>query len=116
MSEARDSYDIIGDAVHEYWRENYPCDVVAFFWQKYDFEPDTQWQWCEEVITCTSSNIDRAGIEFLDDFCEGQTCVKDVRIVPLSDVTEFYTKHNFEREEGEDDWDCSSNHNDSVQG
>lgn len=96
MDEARDSYDIIADAVREYWKLNYPCDVVAFFFQKYEHERDNEWEWCEEVITCTSSNIDRAEIEFLNDFCEGQTCVKDIHIVPLYEVTGYYTKHNFE--------------------
>lgn len=90
-----DSYDIVGEAVHKFWEEEYPCDVVAFFYQKYDFEPDTRWQWCEEVITCTSSDIEYAVIEFLDDFCEGQTCVKDIRIVPLHEVISFYTEKHF---------------------
>lgn len=93
-----DSYDIVAEAVRKYWEENFPCDVVAFFGQKYDFEPDTAWEWCEEVITCTSSDPDRAEIEFLNDFCEGQTCVKDLHIVPLHEVTGYYTEKHFAEE------------------
>lgn len=98
-----DSYDIVAEAVRKYWEENYPCDVVAFFFQKYDFESDIRWEWCEEVITCTSSNIDRAEIEFLNDFCEGQTCVKDLHIVPLHEVTGYYTEKHFTEEEADGD-------------
>ena len=93
-----DSYDIVAEAVRKYWKENYPMDVVAFFGQKYDFEPDTAWEWCEEVILSTSSDPDRAEIEFLNDFCEGQTCVKDLRIVPLHEVTGYYTEKHFAEE------------------
>lgn len=86
----RDSYDIVEEAVRKYWNENYPCDVVAFFWQKYDYEPDTAWIWCEEIVMCTST-IDNS-MAFLSDFCEGQTCVKGIRIVSLDEVTAFYTE------------------------
>ena len=30
------SYDIIEKAVQDYWKETYPQDVIAFFYQKYD--------------------------------------------------------------------------------
>lgn len=92
MSGARDSYDIVADAVREYWKKTYEQDVVAFFYQKYDFENDNAWEWCEEVITHDGSGR----LEFLNDFCEGQTCVKEIAIVSLDEVTAFYTQHHFE--------------------
>lgn len=91
MAETRDSYDIVGEAVVEYWKANYPCDVIAFFYQKYEHEKNLEW--CEELVhSCSSMNYD---LEFASDFCEGQTCVSSINIVPLSDVTEFYTKKHF---------------------
>lgn len=83
------SYDIVGIGVKEYWKQNYPQDVVAFFWQKYDFEKS--WEWCEELVECYSiDNYD--SMTFLNDFCEGQTCVKGLTIVPLGEITSFYAE------------------------
>lgn len=81
------SYDIVAKAVREFWQENDPQEVIAFFYQKYAHEES--WEWHEELVLCFASN-DYENMEFLNDFCEGQTCVKDLTIVPLSDVTEFY--------------------------
>ena len=86
------SYDIIGEAVKKYWNESHPQDVVVFFYQKYDFEDE--WEWCEELVE-TYSSTDYEKMMFLYDFCEGQTCVKDIRIVPLDDVTRYYAKNVF---------------------
>lgn len=79
--------DIIADAVQEYWQKSIPCDVVVFFSQKYDSQID--WERCEEVALCHASD-DYSTVQFLSDFCEGQTCVKDVTIVPLPDVISYY--------------------------
>lgn len=87
------SYDIIGEAVKKYWNESHPQDVVVFFYQKYDFEDE--WEWCEELVEAYSST-DYEKMMFLYDFCEGQTCVKDIRIVPLDDVTRYYAKNVFD--------------------
>lgn len=85
------SYDIVGEAVSEYWRETlFPCDVIAFFYQKYEYEKN--WEWREELVE-SHSDRDYESMTFLNDFCEGQTCVKDITIVPLWKVTEYYTQH-----------------------
>lgn len=81
------SDDIIANAVREYWQTSIPCDVVVFFSQKYDSE--REWERCEEVALCFASD-DYSTVQFLSDFCEGQTCVKDVTIVPLPDVISYY--------------------------
>ena len=84
------SYDIVGNAVREYWKKYcLPCDVVCFFYQKYEWE--NNWEWCEELVECDSDS-DFESITFHSDFCEGQTMVKDLKIVPLWEVTELYTK------------------------
>lgn len=81
------SYEIIAEAVRAFWKKNFPQDVIAFFYQKYDFE--TNWEWCEELIEAEGDS-DYSNMTFLYDFCEGQTCVKDVTIVPLREVTAYY--------------------------
>ena len=83
------SYDYIADAVRTYWKNSYPRDVVAFFWQKYDY--DEKWEWCEEVVFCKSDS-DYEEVSFLNDFCEGQTQVKDIKIAPLTEIIEHYSK------------------------
>jgi hypothetical protein len=82
------SYDIVGSAVDEYFIHN-PCEpLIAFFYQKYELEGDDEWEWHKELL-----DIDYGEIVFLHDFCEGQTCVKDLKLVPLSVVTEYYANH-----------------------
>lgn len=81
------SEDYIADAIRLYWKDSIPEDVVVYFYQKYDF--DTEWEWCEEVAFCKSDS-DYESVTFLSDFYEGQTCVKDITIVPLSEVIEHY--------------------------
>lgn len=86
------SYDIIANAVREYWKRNYPTDVVAFFYQKYEFERDDEWEWCEELIFPQGSDNWETVI-FQNDFCEGQTCVKDITIVELEKITSYYAEN-----------------------
>lgn len=85
-----DSYDIIAAKVREYWKATYPQDVIAFFYQKYDFESEMEWEWCRELISPHGSD-DYERVIFENDFCEGQTDVKDVRIVSLDEIIDFYT-------------------------
>ena len=86
-----DSYDVIAGAVKDYWKVNYPQDVVSFFQQKYSW--DDKWERCEELVEC-HGNDDYENMTFLSDFCEGQTEVKDVVIIPLREVTAFYYERN----------------------
>lgn len=85
----KDTYDIVGDAVREFWHKLYPTDAVVFFWQKY--EHSDAWEWCEELVEC-HSDTDYENMTFLYDFCEGQTEVQIVAIVPLRTLTEFYSR------------------------
>lgn len=85
------SYDIVGKAVQEYWKETYPQDVVAFFYQKYDYQSDDHWEQCEELVfPVGDSNYE--DMEFETDFCEGQTDVKDLRIVALDHILNHYRR------------------------
>ena len=94
-SNPRTSSDIIEDMVKEFWKQTYPQDVVVFFYQKYEHEK--RWWWQEEIVECWSDS-DYETVTYRNDFCEGETCIKDVTIVPLSEVTEFYTKHKLKKE------------------
>ena len=84
------SYDIVAQAVREFWNTSIPQLVIAFFYQKYDF--DKEWEWCEELIE-TNGDMDYETVVFENDFCEGQTQVKDITIVPFDEVTSYYAEH-----------------------
>ena len=86
----RISDDIIEEAVTKYWQESAPQDVIVFFYQKYSHE--AEWKFCKELVMANSS-YDYDSMTFLNDFCEGQTDVKDIIIVPLKDVTLYYAEH-----------------------
>lgn len=86
----RDSYEIIGDAVREFWKhECFAEDVIVFFDQKYS--DDKQWEHCEELVMCNSPS-DFENVTFLSDFCEGQTEVDNIHIKTLEEVTNYYYK------------------------
>lgn len=90
-----DSYDIVAEAVRKFWRENRPQAVIAFFYQKYDY--DNKWEWREELIECEScSNYDM--VIFQMDFCEGQEDVKDLTIASLDEVIDFYVKNKIRQD------------------
>ena len=88
------SYDSIANMVRAFWKTTYPQTVIAFFFQKYDF--DSEWEYCEELIYPHSSdNCD--SVVFHNDFCEGQTEVKDIRIVSLDEVIQFYRDNSYKQ-------------------
>lgn len=88
------SYDIIANAVRKYWEETgYPHDVVVFFRQKHAH--DNQWFFHEELAYCSSSYDDET-VTFHNDFCEGETDVKDIQIVSLDEVLNFYADNKIE--------------------
>lgn len=90
------SEDIIAEAVRKFWHENRISeDVVVFFWQKY--ETDDEWEWCEELVE-TRGFTNFEDMTFLSDFCEGQTMVKGIKVVPLEEVTRFYARHKLQED------------------
>ena len=91
------SYDIIADAVRKYWNKvsQHPCEVIAFFYQRYDFESDNDWRF-EQELCMPHSSSDFNTVEFLDDFCEGETEVKDIKIVALDDILDYYVENHKE--------------------
>lgn len=83
------SSEIIADKIRKFWEEHGDEEVVVFFWQKYEWEKD--WQFV--VITAECYKRDNIYIvSFNTDFCEGQTCVKDIKIGLLYDVLNDYYK------------------------
>lgn len=80
------SYDIIADEVKRYW--NYLADhdlqvdvfYIAHFYQKY--EKSDKWEECTEIIECQDGH----NVNFMMDFCEGQTQVKDLRVYALYQI------------------------------
>lgn len=92
------SYDIIEKAVQDYWKETYPQDVIAFFYQKYDYQSDSEWEQCNELVMVVDDS-DYEDMEFEIDFCEGQTDVKDIHIVSLREVMEFYREQMIDKKD-----------------
>lgn len=86
----KDSYEIIANVVREFWKQGcYATDVIVFFNQKYS--NDKKWEHCQELVMC-HSDTDFEHVDFLSDFCEGQTEVNNIHIVELEKVTDFYYK------------------------
>lgn len=79
------SYDIVGDKIREFWRKTCSIPVVVFFSQKYEFEDE--WEQHAE-IAYPDDYYDE--VVFEDDFCEGQTEVKEIKIVPIDYIVQFY--------------------------
>ena len=92
-----DSYKIIGDAVRDFWKkEGFAEDVIVFFDQKYS--NDKQWEQCQELVMC-NSDTDFKNVNFLYDFCEGQTDVTNIHIKTLEEVTDFYYNLIYKQED-----------------
>lgn len=98
----RNTYDYVQEAVVRYWKQkgHYPQEMIAFFYQKYEHED--RWEWCQELIECESSD-DYESVTFLNDFCEGQTEIKSLKVVPLEQILDYYVDKNKLQERGEDE-------------
>lgn len=81
------SEDIIAKAVKQFWEDGVvEDDCVVFFEQKYHHEK----VW--EKITCVVYSCDSRMV-FEYDFCEGQSDVRSVKIIKLSDVIDFFEEN-----------------------
>lgn len=98
----KNSASIIEQEVRKFWKNNgYNVDVVCFFKQAY--ENDTL-EYCEVIVECDndSENSDTVGLTFNYDFCEGQSVVKDLHIIELYKVLDYYSiNHNYMTKEGD---------------
>lgn len=94
----RNTYDYVESAVRHYWHSHYPQEMIAFFYQKYEHED--RWEWRQELIECEGSD-DYENVTFLNDFCEGQTDIKCLTVLPLNQILDYYTSthDNLKREE-----------------
>lgn len=90
----KDTYDYVAEAVRDYWNKTHPQDMVAFFEQKYDDPYDKEWIEMEELIESEGDLSDN--IIFHNDFNEGQTMIRNLEVVPLYDVLQFYRQHKIE--------------------
>lgn len=73
------SEKIISDAIEDYWTMCGLCDLIVLFEQKYEHESD--WEECAEFASPYSSDCCKP--IFRNDFCEGQTCVRKIQIIPF---------------------------------
>lgn len=80
--------EIVGNAVIRKWKEiGVPEPVIAFFDMKYKHEEE--WSSYDELITPEDSD-DFYSMCFESDFDEGQEDIRNIKIVPLSTITEAY--------------------------
>lgn len=96
------SEKIIEQEVRKFWKnKGYNVDVVCFFKQAYE---NSSFEYCKVIVECDndSENSDTVGLTFGWDFCEGQTLVKDLHIIELYKVLDYYSVyHNYVAREGE---------------
>lgn len=88
------SEDYVIAEVRNFWKQKgYNMKVVVFLAQKYDFEDE--WDRTSCIIDPDSDYEDpfEVDVEIDWDFCEGQQNVKDIKIVPLDDVIDFYAEN-----------------------
>lgn len=100
-----DTYDYVAEAVRNFWKKTHPQTVIVFFDQKYEYESDDEWEHCQEMVDCYS-DIDCEHVEFQIDFCEGQTCIRNIKVVPLDIIVNFYEKNATNYVESQ--WICNS--------
>ena len=93
------SDDLVAEAVIKYYKEHEDYwafsnhkYLVAVFYQKYAHSE----KWNHEIELLVY-NCDTDIVSFEDDFCEGQTDVKDIKIYELDDVLEYF-KENYKEE------------------
>ena len=81
------SYEIIANEVMEYveYQTKHDRVIDAFyivhFYQKYDWSD--KWEECTEIVELVGPPGD---VNFMMDFCEGQTDVKDVTVISLLEI------------------------------
>lgn len=84
--------DIVTEAIRNFWDNNgFPEDVVVFFDQKYDYED--RWEHIRCIVTPNGSN-DFETVCFEWDFNEGQTDIRNIRIVTLEEVLDKFEEDN----------------------
>ena len=81
------TYDIVAEVVKKLWSETHKQDVVAFFEQKYNW--DNHWYEIECIVRYNEDG-DPCVMEFDWDFCEGQTDIRNLYVIPLTDVLKGY--------------------------
>jgi len=79
------SCTIVYNAVMSFWKKTCFQPVVVFFSQKHEFEDE--WEQHAEIAYPDNYYDD---VVLMDHFCDGQTEVKDIKIVPIDELVQFY--------------------------
>lgn len=79
------SCTIVYNAVRSFWKKTCFQPVVVFFSQKHEFEDE--WEQHAEIAYPDNYYDD---VVLMDHFCDGQTEVKDIKIVPIDELVQFY--------------------------
>lgn len=74
-----DLYSVVADCARDYAHRHEMSDMVAVFDISYNGK---QWTTCHEIITFDEN----FNIVFLNDWCEGQTYIKNVKIALVEEI------------------------------
>ncbi len=80
LDEGKSAYEFVGDYIEKFWKKNYYCDVVVLIGTSYDGV-----NYCESVEIASPTN-DMMGVEFLNDWYEGEKYIKIFGIKSVYDV------------------------------
>lgn len=81
------SNEIIAKEIRKFWiKHGYPCEVIVLFEQKYTWEKN--WEKCAEFAS-PFSDSDEETVLFQNDFNEGQTDVRNIRIISFEEAAEI---------------------------
>lgn len=80
LDDNQSAYDFVGDYIEKFWKKNSYCDVVVLIGTSYD-----GLDYCEslEIVTPTE---DMMGVEFLNDWHEGERYIKIFGIKSVCDI------------------------------
>lgn len=91
-------YDFLGDLVSDFWQKNGVAEpVICFFYMGYKYDDMDLYM---ELATPEAWD-DYQKVIFENDFCEGQTCMQLISIVPLDRVCRYYRDNVLKPWEGD---------------
>lgn len=79
LKDRQTGYDVIGEYIRRYWEHNIYDDVIVSIGVSYD---GNNYHLCKEV----ASPIDCSGIEYLNDWWEGEKYIKLFGIQTINEI------------------------------
>lgn len=80
LDDGKSAYEFVCDCIEKFWENNYYCDVVVSIATSYDGV-----NYCKSV-EIASPTSDMTGVEFLNDWYEGEKYIKIFGIKSVCDI------------------------------